>query len=214
MLKKISVEKLQVRMYVHKMRGPRIDSPFWDKSFMLEDQATLERVWASSITQVWIDIAKGLDVLTGDKASRLDINCDAIVEEAIQEFSEILAVTMDEEVGRATRIIDKSRQAVMLMFQEARMGNAVDTQNAQTLVEEIASSVMRNQGALISLARLKTADDYTYMHSVAVCALMIALATQLKLDDASIRQAGLAGLLHDLGKVTIKSEILNKPGKL
>lgn len=121
---------------------------------------------------------------------------------------------MDEEVGRAARIIDKSRQTVMLMFQEVRMGNAVDTQIARTLVEEIASSVMRNQGALVSLARLKTADDYTYMHSVAVCALMIALARQLELDDASIRQAGLAGLLHNLGKVAIKSEILNKPGKL
>jgi HD-GYP domain-containing protein (c-di-GMP phosphodiesterase class II) len=43
---------------------------------------------------------------------------------------------------------------------------------------------MRNPGALISLARLKTADDYTFMHSVAVCALMIALARQLGLDES------------------------------
>ncbi|MBI1835274.1 MAG: HD-GYP domain-containing protein, partial [Burkholderiales bacterium] len=71
-----------------------------------------------------------------------------------------------------------------------------------------------NPGALIGLARLKTADDYTYMHSVAVCALMIALSRQLKLSDEETREAGLAGLLHDIGKMAVPAEILNKPGKL
>ena len=72
----------------------------------------------------------------------------------------------------------------------------------------------RNPGAIISLARLKTADDYTYMHSVAVCAMMVALAKQLSLDEAHMRSCGLAGLLHDLGKVAMPTVVLNKPGKL
>jgi putative nucleotidyltransferase with HDIG domain len=67
---------------------------------------------------------------------------------------------------------------------------------------------------LISLARIKKADDYTYMHSVAVCAMMIALARQLGWNDAQTRSAGLAGLLHDLGKATTPSAVLKKPGKL
>ncbi|MDZ7898826.1 MAG: hypothetical protein U5N85_12505 [Arcicella sp.] len=53
------------------------------------------------------------------------------------------------------------------------------------LVEEISGSIMRHPNALISLARLKNADEYTYMHSVAVCALMIALARQLGPDRGS-----------------------------
>jgi putative nucleotidyltransferase with HDIG domain len=110
--------------------------------------------------------------------------------------------------------VAKSRQAVTSMFEEARMGKAVDTHGAQRLVEEISDSVSRNPGALISLARLKTADDYTYMHSVAVCALMIALARQLALDEQQTRSAGIAGLLHDLGKAAMPMEVLNKPGKL
>ncbi|MGP1682259.1 MAG: HD-GYP domain-containing protein, partial [Giesbergeria sp.] len=85
---------------------------------------------------------------------------------------------------------------------------------AQSLVEEISDSVARNPTALISLARLKTADDYTYMHSVAVCALMVALARQLSLSEEHTRSAGLAGLLHDLGKAAIPMDVLNKPGKL
>jgi len=94
------------------------------------------------------------------------------------------------------------------------MGKAIDHEAAGELVEEISSSVMRNPGALISLARLKTADDYTYMHSVAVCALMVALSRQLGLDTKQTREAGMAGLLHDLGKAVMPMEVLNKPGKL
>jgi putative nucleotidyltransferase with HDIG domain len=103
---------------------------------------------------------------------------------------------------------------VMQMFSEARLGHAVDTEGCRPLVDEITSSVMRNPGALVSLARLKTRDDYSYMHSVAVCALMVALARQLGLDEATSREAGFAGLLHDLGKAAMPLEVLNKPGSL
>ena len=100
------------------------------------------------------------------------------------------------------------------MFSDARMGLAIETEQAAALVQEISDSVLRHPNALISLARLKSADEYTYMHSVAVCALMIALARRLGLAEAKVREAGLAGLLHDVGKMAIPDEVLNKPGKL
>ena len=100
------------------------------------------------------------------------------------------------------------------MFQEARLGKALDAEACAPLVEEVTQSVLRNPGALISLARLKTKDDYSYMHSVAVCALMVALSRQLGLDDEACREAGYAGLLHDIGKALMPLDVLNKPGKL
>ena len=106
---------------------------------------------------------------------------------------DVAAVSMSVEIERAAKICAQSKEAVASMFQEARMGKTVDAGGAQQLVEEIADSVIRNPGALISLARLKTADDYTYMHSVAVCAMMVALARQLNLDEAQTRAAGMAG---------------------
>lgn len=102
----------------------------------------------------------------------------------------------------------------MTMFGNARLGNALDAEQCLPLVEEISRSVHRNPGALVSLARLKTADDYSYMHSVAVCALMVALARQLGMRPEQCRQAGLAGLLHDLGKAVMPPQVLNKPSKL
>ena len=211
MLKKIVVDQLQVHMYIQELCGPWMDSPFWRKSFMVKDQATLDKIRAGDIGEVWIDSAKGLDVLAQDLMPQPGL---AVTQPAAPVLPTVPAVSMDEELKRAARIVDKSREAVVRMFNEARMGKAVDTQHAQALVEEIAGSVMRPPDAFISLARLKTANDYTYMHSVAVCALMITLATQLGLDEATTREVGLAGLLHDLGKVAIEPDILDKPGKL
>jgi putative nucleotidyltransferase with HDIG domain len=94
------------------------------------------------------------------------------------------------------------------------MGRALDVEKCMPLVDDITASVWRNQFAMVSLARLKTHDDYTYMHSVAVCALMVALARQLGQNEDESRSAGFAGLLHDVGKACMPLETLNKPAKL
>jgi putative nucleotidyltransferase with HDIG domain len=126
----------------------------------------------------------------------------------------ITLLTINEELNQASKIVNRSKEAITSMFSEARMGKAVNVENAVSLVAEITSSVMRNPSALIGLARLKTKDDYTYMHSVAVCALMVSLARQLGLSAEQTRESGLAGLLHDIGKMAIPLDILNNPGKL
>ncbi|MBC3934961.1 HD-GYP domain-containing protein [Undibacterium rugosum] len=213
MLKKIEVSKLRVGMFVQELCGSWIDTPFWKKSFLLSDPNDIKEIQKSKIREAWIDVSKGLDVLSAQPAA-------PAVEPAPQPQPStpaprvIESVSMDDELGRASLIVNKSKQAVYSMFSEARMGKAVDMGDAQALVEEISDSVMRNPGALIGLARLKTKDDYTYMHSVAVCALMVALSKQLGLNDEQTREAGVAGLLHDIGKMMVPGDILNKPGKL
>lgn len=217
MLKKISVKQLAVGMHLKEFCGSWMEHPFWRNAFVITDPKDIERVLASSIKEVWIDTDKGDDVPEGDvvvSESESEAQVDADLETAAQAMRETAPVSMDVEIDRAVKICAQSKKAVTSMFQEARLGKAVDTEQAQRLVEEISDSVSRNPGALISLARLKTADDYTYMHSVAVCALMVALARQLGLDAEQTRSAGIAGLLHDLGKAAMPMEVLNKPGKL
>ncbi|MBS0442061.1 MAG: HD-GYP domain-containing protein, partial [Proteobacteria bacterium] len=124
------------------------------------------------------------------------------------------AAEFGAELQRASALMNQSREAVSSLFAEARMGRALDTEKCLPLVDEIATSVWRNPGAIVSLARLKTHDDYTYMHSMAVCALMVSLGRQLGMDEASAREVGMAGMLHDMGKAAMPLEVLNKPGKL
>ncbi|WP_301103310.1 HD-GYP domain-containing protein [Propionivibrio sp.] len=217
MLKKINVDQLVVGMHLKEFCGSWMEHPFWRNSFVITDPADIDSILASSIKEVWIDSAKGLDVEPGgciisEEESEAQADAEfSIIESAV---SASVQVPVAVELARAVKICAQSKHAVMTMFQEARMGKTVETSQARKLVEDIAESVSRNPGALISLARLKTADDYTYMHSVAVCALMIALAKQLRLDETQTRLAGIAGLLHDLGKSSMPMEVLNKPGKL
>jgi putative nucleotidyltransferase with HDIG domain len=212
MLKQIPVDQLRLGMHLQAFCGAWLEHPFWRTRFVLKDPADLALIRASTIREVWIDIDKGLDV---DAATDGDPHyTTAETVPATSAPPPVEKTRFDDELKRASRIVAKGREAVVSMFQEARMGKAVDAEAAAPLVEEIASSVLRNPGALVSLARLKTADDYTFLHSVAVCALMIALARQLGLDEKQTREAGMAGLLHDLGKALMPGEVLNKPGKL
>ncbi len=217
MLKKIKVEQLVLGMHIKEFCGSWMEHPFWRTGFIITDPKDIKTLLISSIKEVWIDSIKGLDISEGQSAVT-EAESDAQVEEEFLEAAKVHRVTSPVstavELERASKICAQSKQAVISMFQEARMGKAVDVGGAQRMVEEITDSVSRNPGALISLARLKTADDYTYMHSVAVCAMMVALSKQLGQDEAQTRQAGLAGLMHDLGKALMPMDVLNKPGKL
>jgi HD-GYP domain-containing protein (c-di-GMP phosphodiesterase class II) len=123
-------------------------------------------------------------------------------------------IGMEQALGEAAALCRVAKQSITSVFEEARMGRLGDSSAARGLVEEISDAVIRNPGALVSLSRLKTADTYTYLHSVAVCALMVALSRQLGLDEAQVRAAGMAGLMHDIGKAGVPLEVLNKPGRL
>lgn len=214
MLKRIPTEQLRLGMYIHELSGSWMDNPFWRNAFLLTDPKDLQTIISIRTKSVWIDISKGDDIEGGETEELVNQNIEATLAPADTPRTETQRVSTTEEAARAVKICARSKQAVTSMFKEARMGHALNADDALPVVEEISTSVMRNPGALISLARLKDKDDYTYMHSVAVCALMVSLAKQLGLNDEQIREAGLAGLLHDVGKMMIPHEILNKPGKL
>ena len=219
MLKKIPVEKVRVGMYIQEFCGSWMDHPFWRGSFVLKETGDLRRIRESGVREVRIDTSKGLDVApdveeVGDTVPVAQDSAEAKNPAPAGPASMSERSSMQEEIKRAARTVAKAKEAVASMFQEARMGKALDANDALPLVEEISASVFRNPGALISIARLKNKDEYTYMHSVAVCALMVALARQMGQDDDQAREAGLAGLVHDVGKMMIPDAVLNKPGKL
>ncbi len=216
MLKRIAVADLRVGMYIQEFCGSWMDHPFWKSKFMLSSEKDLARIHSSAITELWIDVGKGADVAPGVQATtEEEAECEAEARLlAAIEPPKVKALSMEQELEQAVKLCARSRQAVMEMFNDARMGQALQFEQAAALVEEISESVLRHPNVLISLARLKHSNEYTYMHSVAVCALMIALARKLGLPDDAVREAGLAGLLHDIGKMAVPQELLDKPGKL
>lgn len=242
MLKKIPVDQVRLGMHLHAMDGAWLDHPFWKTKFVLRDPADLAKLRDSALTGVWIDVSKGLDVAAAHEpalaAPRRDApapaagpSLSAAAPKASSAAASSVAVAsppsppaaaapprsrqdLQAELTEAAAVCQRGREQVVSMFAEARLGKAVDAEQCLPLVNDISESVFRNPGALVSLARLKTQDDYTYMHSVAVCALMVALGRELGHDEAQCREAGMAGLLHDLGKAAMPLDVLNKPGKL
>ena len=231
MLKKIPVTQVRLGMYLQALEGAWIDHPFWKTRFVIRSTADLHHLQGSVITECWIDLDKGLDeaepVEQGATAQPARLSStpamNGVTNDATKNATNGATVRaapvpdsqpFDDELKRAAAVCNRGRAAVMAMFNEARMGRTIDAANCLPLVEDITASVFRNPDALVSLARLKTQDDYCYMHSVAVCALMVALARQLNFDDDDCRVAGLAGLLHDVGKALMPLDVLNKPGRL
>jgi putative nucleotidyltransferase with HDIG domain len=218
MLKKIHVRDIRIGMFIQELCGSWMDHPFWKKSFELSDPNDLHTLQHCDVQEVWIDTDKGLDVespaqviSSGDAKENIELELQQSIETTTKAEPRI---SIQEEISRARKLQEKSKAAVTSMFNEVRMGNALKVSEAEPLVDEISQSISRNPEAFLNLVRLKNVDDYTYMHSVAVCALMIALGKQLGLSGQSLKDAGMSGLLHDVGKMLIPGEVLNKPGKL
>ncbi|GFM89117.1 metal-dependent phosphohydrolase [Pseudomonas cichorii] len=203
MLRKILVSELSLGMHIHKFCRPWVNDPFWinQVEVVLDDIEVLKRIQQSDTEEVWIDTRRGKS-----PASHPDAPASA--------EDDTTPVSMEKELLRARLICGRAKNAVMTMFSEAKMGRAMNVDDVGLLVEEISNSILRHPHALISLSRLKTSDEYTYMHSVAVCALMVSLARRMGMQDEQVREAGVAGLMHDVGKMMIDPQILNKPGRL
>ncbi|WP_062356545.1 HD-GYP domain-containing protein [Pseudoxanthomonas mexicana] len=224
MLQTVDVAELRPGMYVHKLLGPWMQHPFWRTSFLLDADRVAE-LQDSGVEQVVVDLSRSeLDtdeVATRSAGETGEAEPDPVstpVAEAETERRRIIvadpAVSLASELSRARRICDEGRDAVEAMFREVRLGRGVDAGHVMPLLDEITGSIDRHPTALVSVARLKDADSYTYLHSVAVSALMAMLAKQLQLPDDQVREAAFGGLLHDMGKAMLPVEVLNKPGKL
>ena len=216
MLKKIKVSDVKLGMYLQEICGSWMDHPFWKKSFKLTDANDLKTLTECGILEVWIDTDKGLDtesdaLLENEAKAKID---DALHSAVLSATESAPRISMHAELEQARKIHSKAKESVTTMFQEARMGKALELAEVSNLVDEISASITRNPEAFLSISRLKTKDNYTYLHSVAVCALMIALGKKLNLEQHLMKDIGMAGLLHDVGKMSIPDEILNKPGKL
>lgn len=223
-LMKIRTIDARVGMFVHALDGGWLASPFWRSQFVLSKQAQIDKIIAAGIEHIEIDTSRGLaparratdaahvpatDGLAGAPAT-LQPAAPAI-HHGPERRTRRRALS---ELDRARDTVERSKVAVLRMFSEVRLGHAVDTGALSPLVDEIADSVARDATAMIKVTRLKNKDEYTYLHSVAVCALMIAFARRLQLPENEVRDLGMAGLLHDIGKMAVPSALLEKPGAL
>lgn len=209
-LKKIPAARAAVGMYVQRIDGKWLDHPFWRSSFLIADAKVLDALRSLGRQEIWIDIDKGADLVPvaapPAAAPRPETPTRVVPTRPQTPFG--------SEVARAEELRDRAKAAAKALFHDARMGHALRMETATSIVDEVDDAIVRNPAAMLSVLRLKNKDDYTYLHSVAVAALMMALGRRLGYEGAALKELGLAGLLHDIGKVGVPDAVLNKPGKL
>lgn len=127
-----------------------------------------------------------------------------------------LQETFDAPVPVATISYSLGEEAASIqsMHREVQERGKLPLAEAEAVVRSLSMAMHGDQEMILPLLELKEFDQYTTTHSLNVSVLVMALAESLGLAQQDIRTFGIAGLLHDLGKVHIPQDILNKPGKL
>ena len=122
--------------------------------------------------------------------------------------------TLEQEMGFAREVHRVARDLVYTLLEDVRLGKNINSLGAKKVVGEMVESVIRNPDALTTFAQLKKKDEYTAQHSMRVCILALSFGRHLGFDYNELNLLGIGALLHDIGKMKVPSEILNKPGAL
>jgi HD-GYP domain-containing protein (c-di-GMP phosphodiesterase class II) len=214
MLKKVDASDLRVGMFIHDLDCGWMDHPFVRSRFLLTGEDEIAKIHRAGIRGVVIDCGKGLDVDSAPTLEEARAQTDAELEVIGRQPMLVQRVTVAEEMQRAHAVRQQAAGLVRTVMQDARLGKAVQLEQVAPVVENVTASILRNQGALLGLSRIKSKDDYTFLHSVSVCTLLVAFCRARQMDEETTYQAGLGGLLHDTGKALVPDHILNKPGRL
>jgi HD-GYP domain-containing protein (c-di-GMP phosphodiesterase class II) len=214
MLKKIDASQLQVGMYIHDLSCDWMTHPFVRNRFLISSDAEIGKIRDAGIHDVVIDSARGLDVQDAPTLAEAQARTEAALVQIAAKPVIVTRVTLGEELERAAMIRHQAAGLVRTVMQDARLGKAIELDQVSPMVQNITESILRNPGALTGLLRIKNADDYTFLHSVSVCTLLVAFCRSRNMDAETTYQAGLGGLLHDVGKALVPDKILNKPGPL
>jgi HD-GYP domain-containing protein (c-di-GMP phosphodiesterase class II) len=213
MLKKVDASQLQVGMYIHDLSCDWMTHPFVRNRFKLGSEAEIRKIIDAGIHDVVIDSSRGLDVQDAPTVAEARANTESeLIELAAKPV--VTRVSLGEELQRAALIRNQASGLVRTVMRDARLGKAIELDQVTPVVENITASILRNPGALLGMLRIKNKDDYTFLHSVSVCTLLVAFCRSRGLDADTTYQAGLGGLLHDTGKALVPDMILNKPGPL
>lgn len=215
MLKRINVSDVEIGMFIHKLEGSWFKHPFWKSRFLLQDETMLDDLLSSDVEAVVIDIGKGHDVRRLRQAplqSPFQAKARPVAGRNLRRPREAPAPamppadlrstapnSMGREFGLAKQVAGKSRKVVSRVFLESRLGKAIKASYVEPVIEDIFCSIQRNPHAFNGLMRCKRDNEYVYRHALAVSALMISLGRQMKLPPQRIREAGMAGLLMDVG---------------
>ncbi|HBH60701.1 MAG TPA: phosphodiesterase [Nitrospiraceae bacterium] len=218
MIKKINVNELIPGMFISDFNCTWLQHPFLNNNVKVKDEKIINKICEYGIREVYIDTDKGLDVAHAqtekEMIQQIQTEIEEVIESATEDTVHKKQTSFKEELVNAGKVIEEASQTVKNIMEDIKLGKQLNIETANEIVLKMIDSIIRNKDALVSLGRIRKKDEYTFMHSVNVCVLMVAFSKHLGYDDKTIELLGMGGLLHDIGKMRIPLSILNKPYKL
>jgi putative nucleotidyltransferase with HDIG domain len=198
-LRHITIDDLSVGMFVEDVFD-RNGVFLLSAGQLIEEQRQIDQLRSRQVQSVFVNEQKGTIDATPGASPHAD---PAEREKAYHK-----------ELERAKSIQTQTLETVRETLTSLRMGKSFSSDAVKNAAGEIVSSILRNPDALISLIQIKGYDEYTYTHSVNVGIIATSLAHFMGYDGDDLMHIGMGGVLHDIGKMRVPDEILNKPGKL
>jgi putative nucleotidyltransferase with HDIG domain len=213
---KIDVHELEHGMFVSDLDRPWTETPFLLQGVLIEsreDIAEIQRL----CDYVYIDVERSREVIA-PKLRTLAVKPPIEKKPKPNEIS-LQAVEREQEDFRkelkvARKVHQRTRVYIDKLLDDVRFGNSLDTDTARELVAEMADSISRSPNAMLWLTHMKKRDEYTSIHCMNVCILALTFGRSMGLARKHLDMLGLGALLHDIGKMHVPLEILNKPGRL
>lgn len=201
---KIDVAELAIGMYVVELDRPWTETSFLFQGFRIRQQQEI-LLLQQVCKHVWVDSRR----LRGRQPQAVENQAEAAEQRPI-----IAKVDFSQEIEQATPAWHAARNESLRILEAVKLGQELDVQAVKAVVRECVDSILRNPSAMLWLARIKNSDHYTAEHSLRVAMLAIALGRELGMPEYQLEQIGVCGMLHDVGKLKVPDEILNKPGSL
>lgn len=206
---RISVKDLELGMYVAELDKPWLDSPFLFQGFELVTEADIKSV-QDECKFVYVDVTKQNTRLKSPRIKNLSFTSNWLERSRPQ----IRPQVFEEAFEGAEIAYHATSNLIMEFMDDVRLGRTVNTNAAKQVVSQCVDSILHSPNALMWMTQLKSKDAYTSQHSMNVCILSIALGRQVNLSVEELNLLGLCGMMHDMGKMRIPLDILNKPEKL
>lgn len=207
---KMPVALLQVGMFVCRLDRPWLGTPFLMQGFLIEDRDMLHTVRALC-SHVYVDPSKSLVPIRSPRERRRSSRETRELTELTPKIDRDMArLGLREVLPTYTRTLKGVKQAM----RELRSGHPLNPEHLAGQVDDCINALIDNIPAMTWLSRVKSHDGYTFEHALHVSLLCMVFGIHCGWPRHEVRQAGLAGLLFDLGKLRIPKALLNKPAPL
>jgi len=153
-------------------------------------------------------IAKGVETVLIDKSKTKTADNNQAAVKSSEQSPVIL------EISKAKEIFNESKAIQKKVFADAQSGRNLDLDPVIDVTNKTIDAIFKNSDALACVINIRNKDEYLLEHSVSVSVLMTIFSRFLQLDKQIVQQLAIGAFLHDVGKIMVPDEILNKPSKL